>query len=87
MAKQAIALRLAPGVLAWVDTYARSRKVSRQVVLETAVEAFKDHCSGGVPDLVAVEEAPRRVTRQPSYATTLGARQAALNDAKARRSK
>lgn len=90
MAKQAVALRLEPELLAWVDAYAKGRKVSRQVVLETAVEAFRSDCEGGVPDFTAVEApvaARSKASDAPSYASVLGMRQRALNEAKARSSR
>ena len=84
MAKQAVALRLEPELLAWVDSYAKSRKVSRQVVLETAVEGFKVDCSGGVPDLPAL---PAKAPVEDGPAQWLAARQARLNAAKYRGAK
>lgn len=51
MAKQAVALRLDPAVLEWADSYAESRGVSRQSVLESAVASFRDDCEAGVPDV------------------------------------
>lgn len=60
MAKVAIALRLTPEALAWVDGYAKTRKVSRQVVLESAVAEFQEACGGGVPDLVPTDSSASR---------------------------
>jgi hypothetical protein len=57
MAKQAVALRLAPEVLEWADGYAEARGVSRQVVLESAVASFMDDCERGVPELRAAARA------------------------------
>lgn len=57
MAKVPIALRLAPEDVERVDAYAKKRKVSRQVVLETFVLGGLDDSSRGVPDLAAEEMA------------------------------
>ncbi len=67
MAKVPVAVRLTPELVEWADEYARERtlvareagelakgeKISRQQVLESAVEAFRDDCLAGVPELRA----------------------------------
>jgi hypothetical protein len=54
-AKIAVALRLGEEKLSWVDSYAKARGSSRQVVLESAVDAFRGLCESGVPDPSAPE--------------------------------
>jgi hypothetical protein len=95
MAKQAVAVRLRPETLVRVDAHAKARGVSRQVVLESAVESWLVGAEGGVPELVAadpVELVQRRVpgvttaralSRQPIDPDVVS-RQARLNAAKAR---
>lgn len=51
MAKQAVAVRLSSEAIEWADAYASSRDVSRQVVLESAIESFRADCAAGVPEL------------------------------------
>lgn len=53
MAKQAVAVRLTPEVLDWADGYAKARGVSRQVVLEAAIDSFRADCAAGVPEFRA----------------------------------
>lgn len=79
MAKQAVALRLAPDVIAQADELAKGRGVSRQVILESAVLDFLESAAGGVPDLVE-EEAPRvkPVTPQGPVPSLMAGRQARL---------
>jgi hypothetical protein len=48
VAKVAVAVRLAPDVVAWADGFAKSRGCSRQVVLEAAVLAYREDAAGGV---------------------------------------
>jgi predicted transcriptional regulator len=89
VAKIAVALRLEPDVLAWLDAYAKGRKVSRQVVLETAVDAFRAECQGGVPDLVD-REPVRRAARAPvedGPAQWMSRRMRSLDEQKARASR
>ncbi len=52
-AKIPVAVRLDPALVEWADGYAAERGVSRQVVLESAIESFVDECERGVPELRA----------------------------------
>lgn len=48
-----LSLRVEDDLADWVDSYAESRGVSRQVLLEGALASFKEDCEGGVPELRA----------------------------------
>jgi hypothetical protein len=70
MAKQAIAVRLRPETLVRVDAHAKARGVSRQVVLESAVESWLVGAVDGVVEAPVVRdrrlaEVPVRVAEVP----------------------
>lgn len=56
-----LSVRVDDGLADWVDAYAKERGVSRQVLLENALQDFKDDAARGVPEF------RERVKRQ-SYA-------------------
>lgn len=53
MAKLPVAVRLDPALVEWLDGYAEKRGVSRQVLLESAIDSFVDDAERGVPELRA----------------------------------
>lgn len=94
MAKQAVAVRLTPETIEAVDAYAKTRGVSRQVVLESFVMSGLDNSTRGVPDLpkdstpsrqeqeankAALKSARQRVAEGESYAEIMRGRQVNLN--------
>lgn len=50
-ARTMVSLRLDPELVEWADGYAKQRGVTRTVLLETALEDFREDCKSGVPDL------------------------------------
>jgi hypothetical protein len=56
MATRTVSARLDEGLVDWMDGYAEERstadaKVTRTMILETALEAFRASAAGGVPEL------------------------------------
>jgi hypothetical protein len=82
VAKQAVALRLEPETLEWLDGYAKERGASRQRVLEAAVRDFRATCAGGVPELSGlaplIEEAPAKRNEPPASSVRAMASRAVL---------
>ena len=72
MAKKVLSLRLDGEALEWVDSYAASREVSRQAVLDAAVASFGRRASGGVPDFEPERKAKVRPARPVSGPAAVG---------------
>jgi hypothetical protein len=53
MAKVQAPLKLEPETLGWIDEYVKSRGVTRQVWLESAVSSYVEECLRGVPEFSA----------------------------------
>jgi hypothetical protein len=63
VAKQAVALRLAPEVLEWADEYAAGGACRGRWCWRSAVASFMEDCKAGVPQLRAAARAQSSVAR------------------------
>lgn len=46
-----VCARIDPELAIWLDEYAQERASSRQTIIAEALQAFRELCQGGVPDL------------------------------------
>lgn len=63
MGSKVLSLRVPDELAEWADSYAQSRGVTRQELLENAVRDFREDCESGVPELRARIRAVADVAR------------------------